>query len=830
MIYKISKFIIIKLLNIIFDEKYKIQIVKYIIKSFLPSYFKKRHNDLDTINNSIYFDRSWYSNYYFDISNCGIDPAIHYLVNGINGKINPSPYFYSNEYYLIHPDVEIADINPLLHYEKYGKYEGRKICLADIKEMNFHIGTEECTKFFFKRNKFNTNFISVVASFSCDGKISDKIIYLLNHIYQISDFTILIIDSPIFINELNKINNICNVCICFRHGEYDFGSYKIGYKYLVRNKIFKDNDNLIFINDSCYGPIYPFKNIIDDFQKKKCDFYGLSSSTDPKPYIPSFFYIFKKNVYMSDIFIKFINSIKKELSPAHVIHNYEMVFTEILYNAGYSYSTYVNTKSLLKNLNINSIIPTKYPFTLIRNYNYPLVKVKVIKGSTKESIPDTLEYIKSVNSDIYNIIKKDINLYNKGTKHTIDKVCKYNIFEEYRKTITNIKRSIALGNKIKTVFLVNMTSMFPAEELMCRLMTEEKFDVSLFVIPDVRFGNNEMIKILKSTFKELNKKYNFTKLAVTIENDKITEYHDIIIDADLVCYPSPYDISYSLYNPHHAFKNKILNFHINYGFFRSKYDWTTYKRDNYNNFWKIFIETKYNLEDYIKYGQCCGMNAVLTGYSKMDSLYKYLNNKKYKKRKKIIIAPHHSVEGGYNNTLSLSNFLNYSDFILTLPSNYPEIDFIFRPHPALFIFLRSYKKWGEKKTNQWIDKLCSYKNIEYSTDGNYFKIFAESDGIIQDCGSFLVEYFYTGKPCCYMLKRKTDIDEKFSYLGKKCLNHCYIAYSKKDISNFIENVIILDNDIKKEKRDEFSKKEIMINFPHATDTVISHIKKELLSR
>ena len=81
-----------------------------------------------------------------------------------------------------------------------------------------------------------------------------------------------------------------------------------------------------------------------------------------------------------------------------------------------------------------------------------------------------------------------------------------------------------------------------------------------------------------------------------------------------------------------------------------------------------------------------------------------------------------------------------------------------------------------------------------------------------------------------MLKRKTDIDEKFSYLGKKCLNHCYIAYSKKDISNFIENVIILDNDIKKEKRDEFSKKEIMINFPHATDTVISHIKKELLSR
>ena len=67
--------------------------------------------------------------------------------------------------------------------------------------------------------------------------------------------------------------------------------------------------------------------------------------------------------------------------------------------------------------------------------------------------------------------------------------------------------------------------------------------------------------------------------------------------------------------------------------------------------------------------------------------------------------------------------------------------------------------------------------------------FAESDCIINDCGSFLAEYFYTGKPQCYMLNKNIDLNFNFLQEGIEMLNNTYKAYSKDDIINFIETKI-----------------------------------------
>ena len=195
-----------------------------------------------------------------------------------------------------------------------------------------------------------------------------------------------------------------------------------------------------------------------------------------------------------------------------------------------------------------------------------------------------------------------------------------------------------------------------------------------------------------------------------------------------------------------------------------------YNLDNYNYIWKVFLETNINYEEYKKYGRCDAENSVVVGYAKMDRYAKY-QHLQPNERKKIILAPHYSVNENTNRLLMLSNFEKYADLFLELPTKYPEIDFIFRPHPVLFTTLRKENFWGEKKVEDYIGKMISHKNIVYSTEGDYLEIFANSDGIIQDSGSFLVEYFYTGKPCCYMLKTKKDIKNKFNTLGIKCLEH-----------------------------------------------------------
>ncbi len=94
--------------------KYK-QVVLRIEKRIIPQLI---------IKNSKLFDAKWYSNEY------GIkkkDAAVHYLKYGYKLGYNPSLAFDGEKYNAIYSDVKSEQINPLLHYEVYGKFENRMV-------------------------------------------------------------------------------------------------------------------------------------------------------------------------------------------------------------------------------------------------------------------------------------------------------------------------------------------------------------------------------------------------------------------------------------------------------------------------------------------------------------------------------------------------------------------------------------------------------------------------------------------------------------------------------------------------------------------------------
>ena len=72
-----------------------------------------------TIEHSAYFDAGWYAKRYGIESN---ESAEHYLKYGYRHGFDPSLNFSTREYLANNPDVKM---NPLLHYELYGKYEHR---------------------------------------------------------------------------------------------------------------------------------------------------------------------------------------------------------------------------------------------------------------------------------------------------------------------------------------------------------------------------------------------------------------------------------------------------------------------------------------------------------------------------------------------------------------------------------------------------------------------------------------------------------------------------------------------------------------------------------
>lgn len=81
--------------------------------------------DLDLISHWVGFEPEWYKKSYSISSENRTDLIEHYLSIGMDLGYNPAPGFDHKFYLSVNDDVRAAKLNPLVHYLRYGKAEGR---------------------------------------------------------------------------------------------------------------------------------------------------------------------------------------------------------------------------------------------------------------------------------------------------------------------------------------------------------------------------------------------------------------------------------------------------------------------------------------------------------------------------------------------------------------------------------------------------------------------------------------------------------------------------------------------------------------------------------
>ncbi len=74
---------------------------------------------------------------------------------------------------------------------------------------------------------------AIYAAYSEDGTISDYVVTYLKKLKEITPNIIYVTDNQMSKNELRKIKPYANHVIAHRHGEYDWGSFKRGYNWLI---------------------------------------------------------------------------------------------------------------------------------------------------------------------------------------------------------------------------------------------------------------------------------------------------------------------------------------------------------------------------------------------------------------------------------------------------------------------------------------------------------------------------------------------------------------------------------------------------------------------
>lgn len=183
--------------------------------------------------------------------------------------------------------------------------------------------------------------LAIYAAYDDNGEIDASDLMYIKELKKVADNVIYIADSELKHNEEEKIRDLVCHIEARKHGEYDFGSYKIGFEYAKNNGMLEEIDELILCNDSCYAPVHPFATMFDEMKNRKCDFWGITENIEFHRHIQSYFMVFRPRVFNSEVFYNFIKNIKAQKDVFDVIQNYELGLSQILFENKFIAESYI---------------------------------------------------------------------------------------------------------------------------------------------------------------------------------------------------------------------------------------------------------------------------------------------------------------------------------------------------------------------------------------------------------------------------------------------------------------------------------------------------------
>lgn len=357
--------------------------------------------------------------------------------------------------------------------------------------------------------------------------------------------------------------------------------------------------------------------------------------------------------------------------------------------------------------------------------------------------------------------------------------------------------------QINVVFFAMSKSMWRYQNLYDNLSKNSKFKLFVVIQPTIVYSKEQQDKdvaTLKSYFEDQQIPY---ILGFDNEGKSINLRKEL--SPDIIFYPQPYLGIYPEALRYNQFYDKLLCYYP-YAFWMSRGAWS-YDQPLHRLAWKLFYPTDLHKQEAHLYSFAKGRNMEIVGYPTADDFLADNHNDIWKPqlcpKKRVIWAPHFTiVSSGYTKQ---SNFLNIGEDMLDIAQKYNDkIQFVFKPHPRLFSELCKYPGWGEERAKEYYRKWGKMENTQVET-GEFVDLFMTSDAMIHDCGSFAVEYHYSGNPVMYIAK---DFEEQVASkndFGKIAMNLHYVGKCKQDIINFIENVVLAGEDPLKPQRQQFLK-------------------------
>ena len=232
----------------------------------------------------------------------------------------------------------------------------------------------------------NKKRVAVFVFYDKDGIVDRYVIYLLRELIKVTDRLIVVCNGELTGDGRRALNDLTDELLIRENSGFDAWGFKAGLEYIGKDSLDK-YDELILMNDSVFGPIYPFGEMFDEMERKGADFWGITKhgqlidATGSKKkqvfpeHIQSYFYVIGKRMFLHTEFTKYWENLRKFASWKEVVSLHEARFTKHFAEKGFTWDVYVNTdKEFSEYSDVSQIMQMAYE--LIKNYKCPVLKRK----------------------------------------------------------------------------------------------------------------------------------------------------------------------------------------------------------------------------------------------------------------------------------------------------------------------------------------------------------------------------------------------------------------------------------------------------------------------
>ena len=225
--------------------------------------------------------------------------------------------------------------------------------------------------------------LAIYAHYDGHGEVKRYVLHLLRCLQGVCDSIDFVSTADLSAPEQAKLNPLCRRVLLKDNKGFDFGMWQNA----LQNVDLDAWDEIVLLNSSMFGPVFPLQEMFRQMQSRPVDFWGVTENHEMSWHLQSYFLVFRKRLLQSSAFTSFWQSVLPYSDKSQVIRSYEVGMSGFFRQEGFTGEAYVPIQSLIPPAPFHLTFshprssPTAYHPKKLLDHGMPFVKAETLRDN-----------------------------------------------------------------------------------------------------------------------------------------------------------------------------------------------------------------------------------------------------------------------------------------------------------------------------------------------------------------------------------------------------------------------------------------------------------------